>query len=447
MTEDEFDDLVVIVRRQWGDRLPIPGRDETADEVDQREERTRFVLERDIIPAVQAARLTNRLPPLPTDIEDRLVDAVAAGALGLHRILEHLRDPLAEEVRADGAGPLEVLYADGRMAQFPRLVRRARDLERVIYEIAAAHQRPFNYTHPFVDVSFGDGVRFHADGSDVVSSPSFTIRRPISLQLSLKDLAECGTIDDGICELLTTAVAARMSIVVVGEMATGKTTMLRALARLIPEDELVATLETDFELALKRSGRVRVREFQARLPTTSDDRGLGTADFIAPVLRSRADWILLGEIRGHEARAFKDAVGVTNGVMATVHGRSAADGLDRIAGLLVDATHMTVDRARWEIYRNVDLAIHLVGDARRGRWVSEVVAPFTNDDGTKVGWHTLYAPDLNTSNNRARPKSPPQAWMAARLNTANPAWTPAAWQHRSDTWRPVSLPAGLQRTR
>jgi pilus assembly protein CpaF len=447
VTDEEFDALVVSVRRQFGDRLPVPGRDESREEVDAREERTRMVLEREIIPAVAAQRLEQRLAPFSREIEDRLVDAVAVGALGLHRIMEHLRHPLAEEIRVDGAEPLEVLYADGRVERFGRLVRRPRDLERVIYEIAAAHQRPFNYTQPFVDVSLGNGVRFHADGMDVVSSPFFTIRRPVSLNMTLEDLRECGTLDDGLLDLLTTAVAARMSIVVVGEMACGKTTMLRALARLIPEDELVATLETDFELALKQSGRTHVREFQARLPTTSDDRGLGTADFIAPVLRSRAEWILLGEVRGSEARAFKDAVGVAKGVMATVHGRTAADGLDRIAGLLVDATTMSVDRARWEIYRNVDLAVHLVGDTRRGRWVSEVIAPFTTDDGARVGWHQLYGTDQHAADGRARPMSAPQSWMTDRLSAARPGWAPVAWQQRRDTWRPVALPAGLQGVR
>jgi pilus assembly protein CpaF len=444
MNEEEFDDLVVQVRRQFGDRLPVPGREETSDEVDAREERTRLVLEREVIPAVSAQRIEQRLTPLTREVEDRLVDAVAVGTLGLHRIMEHLRHPLAEEIRVDGNGPVEVLYADGRVAQFPRLVRRPRDLERVIYAIAAAHQRPFNYTHPFVDISLGDGVRFHADGMDVVSSPFFTIRRPVSLNLTLEDLRACGTLDEGLCDLLTVAVAAHMSIAVVGEMASGKTTMLRSLAGLIPDEELIATLETDFELALKRTGRKRVREFQARLATTSDDRGIGTADFISPVLRSRADWIILGEIRGLEARAFKDAIGVTKGVMATVHGRTAADGLDRIAGLLVDATGMTVDRARWEIYRNVDLAVHLVGDAKRGRWVAEVIAPSTTDDGARVGWHTLYATDPAAPDGRARPMSAPQAWMTARLTTVCADWAPTAWQHRRDTWRPVTLPAGLQ---
>ena len=41
MTDEELDQLAVDVRRQWGDRFPVPGRDESASERDLREEITR----------------------------------------------------------------------------------------------------------------------------------------------------------------------------------------------------------------------------------------------------------------------------------------------------------------------------------------------------------------------------------------------------------------------
>lgn len=37
MTDEELDALVIEVRRQWGDRFPVPGRDETASERERRE--------------------------------------------------------------------------------------------------------------------------------------------------------------------------------------------------------------------------------------------------------------------------------------------------------------------------------------------------------------------------------------------------------------------------
>lgn len=438
VTDDEFDGLLSQLRRQYGERLPIPGSNETPEELEAREERTRLILERAVLSEVAQERAAARLAPLSREDEDRLVDAITIGVMGLHRIREHFRRPLVEEVRQDGNDLLEVLSADGSIESFPSLVRRPRDLERVIYEIAVAHGRPFNFSHPWVDVSLGDGLRFHGEGFDTVSSPFFTIRRPVALRLTLEDLRDNGSLDDGLYDLLGTAIDARCTVLVVGEMAAGKTTLLRALGLRIRDDDMVATLETDFELSLKRLRGRRVREYQARLPTTTDERGIAVAEFISPALRTRSGWLVIGEIRGVEAAAFADATGVARAVMATVHGRTPAAGLNRVADLLRRAERqMSVDQARHEIYGKVDLVVQVVGDASRGRWVGEVIAPFTTDDGVRVGWHTVYGRVATAPDERARPVSGPQEWLVARLRDADPGWQPRAWQARVDTYRPL----------
>lgn len=439
MNDDEFDDLVSLVRRQWGHHLPVPSRDETSDELATREERTRMVLEREVLGELAQQRDRERLARLTPAEEDRLVDAVVAGTLGLHRIFDHLRRPLVEEIRVSGSGPLTTLSADGSRQQYPALVRRPRDLERVIYEIASARHRPFNHSSPFVDVSLGDGVRFHGAGFDVVGEPFFTIRRPVAMGRTLADLQSGGTIDEGLYDLLVAAIAAELSIVVVGPMASGKTTLLRSLALEIPADRLVATIETDFELALGRLGHFeQVLEYQARLSTTTADRGISTEEFIAPVLRSRADWIIVGEIRAGEARAFTEAVGVARGVLVTVHGTSCAAGLNRISRLLAQAMagQLNLASAQHVIFGLVDLVVRMDGDAGRGRWVAELVAPYALDQD-RVGWHTLYNTLTGAPDERARPASPPQEWLELRLRDADTGWTPRAWQQRHDTYAPV----------
>ena len=50
MTDEELDVLVVDVRRQWGDRFPVPSRGESAVERDLREQITRDVIEREVLP-------------------------------------------------------------------------------------------------------------------------------------------------------------------------------------------------------------------------------------------------------------------------------------------------------------------------------------------------------------------------------------------------------------
>ena len=49
MTDDELDSLVTDVRRSFGDRFPVPTRDESSTERDLREEITRDLLDRVVL--------------------------------------------------------------------------------------------------------------------------------------------------------------------------------------------------------------------------------------------------------------------------------------------------------------------------------------------------------------------------------------------------------------
>ncbi len=434
--EEELDDLATAVRRQWGDRLPVPARDETTAERELREERTLHVLHHDVLPELTRQRIDDRATPLSRDDEDALVERVVSALFGLPKLLGVLRDPNVSDVIVMGADPVRVEYAGGEQAELAPLVRRDRDLERVIYDVAAAHRRPFNREAPFVDVELQPGVRFHGEGFDVVSRPLVTIRRAVAMRATLDDLRSWGTVSDGTAHLLAAAVAARLSILVAGEMGAGKTTLLRALAAQIPQDDVLVTIETDFELALHELGRHPwVHAYQARLPSTTDARGLSCADMMAPALRTRADWIIVGEVRGGEAGAMVQAMSVGQGTMATAHGGTAQDGLERVASL--SAIHDGIDlaTARWQVYRAVDLVVHVKGDNHRGRWVSEIAAPSVEDGGGRFVLHTLYAPDAHAPDERARPASEPQRWMADRLLRASAGFHLDPWRTRQDAYR------------
>ena len=80
MNEEELDQLVADVRRQWGDRLPVPVADETPAERELREEITRDVLDTAILPELDQQRIAARLAPLTTDEQVTLVDLVICPA-------------------------------------------------------------------------------------------------------------------------------------------------------------------------------------------------------------------------------------------------------------------------------------------------------------------------------------------------------------------------------
>ncbi len=254
ITDDQLEALAADVRRTFGDRFPLPRRDETAADRELREEITRDLLENQVLAEVERQRLTDRQSPLTDAQQQALVELVLSEMFGLPKLLSVLRDPGVTDVLVFGADPVRVERADGSRQVLPPLVRRDRDLERIIYDTAAARRRPFNREHPFVDLELEPGVRFHGEGFDVVARPLVTIRRAAVFGARLDDLAERGMLDDAGVALLRAAVAAGMSILVAGRMGSGKTTLLRALITEVDPADVLVTIETDFELNVGQMG-------------------------------------------------------------------------------------------------------------------------------------------------------------------------------------------------
>ena len=438
MTDGELDVVVAALRRQWGDRLPVPVRDESAAERDLREEMTRDVLERVVLPELEQQRLVARTAPLTGDEHAALIDLVVSEIFGLPRLLTVLRDPQVTDVLVFGADRVRVERSDGSRQLLAPLVRRDRDLERIIYDTATLRRRPFNRENPFVDLELEPGVRFHGEGFDVVQRPLVTIRRAAVFGMSLVDLADRGMLDDGAVALLQAAIAADMNVVVCGRMGSGKTTLLRALVTEVDEHDVIVTVETDFELNIANMGRHRyVHAYQSRVPSTSDGVGISCHDMMVPAVRTRADWIVVGEVRGAEGGALVQAMSIGQGAMATVHGGSAKDGIERLAELIAYNNAVELRMARWQVYRSVDLVVHVTGDNRSGRYVTEVSAPSVEEDGARFIMHRLFTSRTDAPDRRARPASEPQRPMLERLCWAVPDFSTTWWHTAGETHRPL----------
>ena len=446
MIDEELDQLVVDVRRQWGDRLPVPTRDESPSDRDLREASTRDVLERVVLPELERQRLASRVLPLSADEQATLVELVVSEMFGLPRLLTVLRDPTVTDVLVFGADPVRVERSDGSRHLLSPLVRRDRDLERIIYDTATARRRPFNREHPFVDLELEPGVRFHGEGFDVVQRPLITVRRAAVFGLSLDELAERGMLDQCATALLRAAVAADMSVVVCGRMGAGKTTMLRALISEIDEHDVIVTVETDFELNVAQMGcHAFVHAYQSRVPSTSDGAGISCHDMMVPAVRTRADWIVVGEVRAAEGGAMVQAMSIGQGAMATVHGGSAKDGLERMAELIAYHNGVELKMARWQVYRSIDIVVHVAGDNRAGRYVTEIVAPSVEEDGARFVMHRLVGVQPGCSDRRGRPLSEPQRHMLDRLRDADPEFSTQWWHTEGDTYRALNSGGAMRR--
>lgn len=436
---DDLDLLAAEVRRTFGELFPLPARDESPAERELREEMTRDVLVRRVLPELEAQRLAARQVPLSGAEQRALVELVLSGMFGLPKLLTVLRDPQVTDVLVFGSDPVRVEYIDGTRRLVTPLVRHDRELERIIHETAAARRRPFNREHPFVDLELVPGVRFHGEGFDVVARPFIALRRAAVFGASIDDLVSRGSLDDAGAQLLRSAVGADLSILVAGQMGSGKTTLLRSLIGEIDPGEVIVTIESDFELNVAQLGtHPFVHAYQARLATTADGTGVSCADMLVPAVRTRADWIVVGEVRGAEGAAMVQAMSIGQGTMATIHGRSAKDGLERLAELIAYHQGVELRMARWQVYRSVDLVVHMHGDNERGRYVTEILAPAVEEDGGRFVVHRLMGPWPGWPDRRARVLHEPPRHLLDRLVSSRHPMDIARWREPSDTHRPLA---------
>ena len=133
---------------------------------------------------------------------------------------------------------------------------------------------------------------------------------------------------------LTAAVVHRKTILVSGGTATGKTTLVNALLREIPERERLVAIEDSAELSLSHPNAVGLIAARGAL----GESGANADHLLQAALRLRPDRILLGEIRGPEALTFLRAVNTGHpGSMTTIHADSPARALDQLAMLALQS--------------------------------------------------------------------------------------------------------------
>jgi pilus assembly protein CpaF len=224
---------------------------------------------------------------------------------------------------------------------------------------------------PIMNLRLPDGSRMAATIPPIVHPhPMMTIRRFTSRSFTMDDLIERKMLTAEQAAILTQAVRRGDNILVSGGTSTGKTTLLNVLADAIPENERILIIEDTAELHIRKPHVVQ-QEAQTdthRNPVTFDD-------LLKAALRHRPDRIILGEIRGAEARTLLDSMNTGHrGALATIHASSAQGALLRLRTLLMRGTASLLPaEADAEIRTSIHRVVHI--DRENGqRRVREILS-------------------------------------------------------------------------
>ncbi|MDP2939415.1 MAG: ATPase, T2SS/T4P/T4SS family [Candidatus Omnitrophota bacterium] len=111
------------------------------------------------------------------------------------------------------------------------------------------------------------------------------------------------------------------NIIISGGPGSGKTTLLNALFSFIPQNERIVAIEDTLELNTFND------ESCSRLES---DEGLSLADLVKNSLRMRPDRIIIGEVRGEEAKDLMTAVNIGKYCMGTIHASTSREAIIRM---------------------------------------------------------------------------------------------------------------------
>lgn len=295
-----------------------------------------------------------RTPPA-ADEEEAAAAAIHAALFGVGRLQPLLDDPDVENVDINGCDRVFVGYADGREELHDPVAETDDELVELIQVLAAnvgLTSRPFDSANPELDLRLPDGSRLSAV-MGVCARPAISVRRSRLGKVSLDDLLGTGTMTPEVLSFLRAAVLARKNVMIAGATNSGKTTMLRALANVIPPGERLITVERAMELGLDSFDDLHpnVVAFEERLPNSEGLGGVGMAELVRRSLRMNPSRVIVGEVLGDEIVTMLNAMSQGNdGSLSTIHANSAIEVFNRIAtyalqaeeNLPVEATHMLI---------------------------------------------------------------------------------------------------------
>ncbi len=275
-----------------------------------------------------------------------------------------LLDPYLEDIQGVGTDPIHVIHKYYDMipsnVHFPDL----EVLDGYIRNLSERIGRPVSDSRPIVDATLHDGSRINIVYSEDVSKkgPSFSIRRVHANPISITQLIQWGTMTAEMAAYIWLCLENGMSLFVCGEAACGKSATLNAILGFINARDKIYTAEDTPEVRPPHPvwQRLLTRE------TGPEESRVTMFDLLKAALRSRPNYIVVGEIRGAEGNVAFQAMQTGHPTVATFH---ATDKVKMIQRLNSDPINVPLS-----FMDNLNVAIFQQAIYRNGRLIRRVTA-------------------------------------------------------------------------
>lgn len=272
-------------------------------------------------------------------------------------------DHFLEDIHCTGVGDIKTIHKIFGMVYTNINFKDDHELDSYIVEVTERVERPTSDAHAVVDAVMPDGSRSNfIYGRDISQEgSSFTIRKFSSVPVSVTQLINWGTISSELAAYLWIALENGMNLFVCGETASGKTTTLNAICAFIKPDDKIYTVENTPEVTMPH-------EVWQHLVTreSGKDSDIGYLDLLIAALRSRPNYIIVGEIRGEEGSIAFQAMQTGHPVMSTFHAGNVTTMIQRITGDPINVPIAFVD--------NLNLCLIQQAVFRDGKFIRRVLS-------------------------------------------------------------------------
>jgi len=251
--------------------------------------------------------------------------------MGINEIEPMLRDYFVEDIECNGLkSPVYITHRLYRNIKTSIRFEDSDRLESLVEKLAQKCGKHISYADPILDGTLPDGNRVNATyTADITTKgPTFTIRKFTKTPWTPTQLIAFHTLSPEMMAYLWMLVQYKMNILITGGTASGKTTLLNAVAFFIPPEARVVSIEDTRELNLPRENWL---PSVARGSTGNRrENEITLFTLLRSSFRQTPDYVIVGEVRGKEASVLFQGMASGHSSLSTMHADSVETVIKRL---------------------------------------------------------------------------------------------------------------------
>jgi flagellar protein FlaI len=318
--------------------------------------------------------------------------------VGLNEIEPFMQDPNIEDISCDGINiPFYVVHRKYGSLKTNVVFEDVEKLRELVVKLAERCGRYVSYAEPILDGTLPDGSRVAATlaGDVATRGPVITIRKFGEKPFSPIEQMELKTASAEVLAYFWYLLEHGISMLIIGGVATGKTSFLNTLCMFIPPENKIVSIEDTRELRIPNEHWVPTLArpgFGIPMPSGEKYGGVSLFDLLKESFRQNPDYVIVGETRGEEAYVMFQGISSGHPSLSTMHAGSVETLIKRLTTPPIELSPTLIE--------GLDVVVVMVHAKERGksaRRIKEVVEIESVDPKTdEVKYRAVFKWDPET---------------------------------------------------